>query len=147
MDKVGWIVLAFIAGALLPLQGAFNARLGAAAGSPMHASLISFLIGTSVIALWVIAAKQSVSWAGLLGAPWYSWLGGLCGAFALSAIILTFPRLGPGLAFGLLVAGQLIVSVGLEHFNILVAQPHPISFLRLAGVVLVLSGVGLIRAF
>jgi transporter family-2 protein len=69
------------------------------------------------------------------------------GAFSLTAIILTFPRLGPGLAFGLVIAGQLTLSVLLEHFHILVAQPHPMSVLRGIGVPLVLGGVALIRAF
>ena len=147
MDKIFWIGLAFVAGSLLPLQGAFNARLGASAASPMHASLISFVIGTLAIAAYVLATRQTVSWPGVAGAPWYVWLGGFCGAFSLTAIILTFPKLGPGLSFGLLVAGQLIVSVLLEHFNILVAQPHPMSFLRIAGVALVLGGVVMIRAF
>jgi len=40
-----------------------------------------------------------------------------------------------------------MVSVLLEHFGILVAQPHPISVLRVVGVVLVLGGVVMIRAF
>ena len=70
-----------------------------------------------------------------------------CGAFSLTAIILTFPILGPGLGFGLVVAGQLIVSVLLEHFGILVAQPHPISVLRVVGLALVFTGVALIRMF
>jgi bacterial/archaeal transporter family-2 protein len=147
MNSVFWIALAFLAGALLPFQGAFNARLGAALASPMHASMISFVIGTLAIAAYVLATRQTVSWAGLAGAPWYAWLGGFCGAFSLTVIILTYPKLGPGLSFGLLVAGQLIVSVVLEHFNVLVAQPHPVSLPRLAGVALVLGGVVLIRAF
>lgn len=58
-----------------------------------------------------------------------------------------YPKLGPGLAFGLVIAGQLLVTVMLEHFNILVAEPHPISFLRLAGVGLFLGNVVLIRTF
>jgi transporter family-2 protein len=41
----------------------------------------------------------------------------------LTAIILVFPRLGPGLGFGLIIAGQLIASVALEHFNILARSP------------------------
>jgi transporter family-2 protein len=147
MDKILWIALAFVAGALLPLQGAFNARLGGALSSPIHASVVSFIIGTLAIIGYVIVTRQTVSWSGLSGAPWYVWLGGLCGAFSLTAIIVTFPKLGPGLSFGLLVAGQLIVSVVLEHFNILVAQPHPMSLLRLLGVGLVLAGVVCIRAF
>ena len=147
MDKILWIAFAFIAGSLLPLQGAFNARLGAAGASAMHASLISFVIGTLAIAVYVLATRQTVSLPGLANAPWYAWLGGFCGAFSLTAIVLTYPKLGPGLCFGLIIAGQLIVSVFLEHFNILVAQPHPITFFRILGVTLVLGGVVLIRAF
>jgi bacterial/archaeal transporter family-2 protein len=45
----------------------------------------------------------------------------------------------------LVVAGQLIVSVFLEHFGVLVAQPHPINVLRLLGLALVFGGVALIR--
>ena len=147
MDKIHWIAFAFLAGSLLPLQGAFNAQLGAAVASPIHASLISFVVGTLAIAAYALVTQQSVSWAAVAGAPWYAWIGGLCGAVALTAIILTYPRLGPGLSFGLLVAGQLIVSVLLEHFDILVAHPHPISALRLVGVALVLGGVVMIRTF
>lgn len=147
MDKLFWIGLAFVAGSLLPIQGAFNTKLGAAGASPLHASLISFAVGTAALATHVLVTRQTVSWSGLAGAPWYAWLGGFCGAICLTVIILVFPRLGPGLAFGLLVAGQLVASLVLEHFNILVAQPHPISLPRLAGIALVLGGVVCIRAF
>jgi bacterial/archaeal transporter family-2 protein len=147
VDKIFWITLAFLAGSAMPLLGAFNARLGAAGASSLHASVVSFVVGTLAISTYVLATRQSVSWAGLAGAPWYSWLGGLFGAFSLTVIILTFPKLGPGLSFGLLVAGQLIVSLLLEHFNILVAEAHPISSLRVLGIALVLGGVVLIRAY
>jgi transporter family-2 protein len=147
MDKMFWIALAFVAGCAIPLNGAFNAKMGAAAGSPLHASLISFAVGTVAIAAYIFATRQSVSWGGFLQAPWYAWLAGLFGAFSLTVIVVTYPRLGPGLAFGLVVAGQLFASVLLEHFNILVAEPHPISLLRLVGLALVLGGVFLIRTF
>jgi transporter family-2 protein len=130
MGKIIWIVIAFLAGAFLPLQGGFNALLGKEAKSPLHASMFSFIIGTILIVLYIVITRQSVSMEGVKNAPWYAWLGGLFGAFCLTAIILTMPKLGPGLTFGLIVSGQMIISVLLEHFNILVAQPHPISFLR-----------------
>jgi len=79
--------------------------------------------------------------------PWYAWLGGLFGAYCLTAIILAFPNLGPGLTFGLLVAGQMIISVVLEHFGILVAEPHPISLLRVLGILLIVGGVTMVRVF
>jgi bacterial/archaeal transporter family-2 protein len=142
-----WFALALLAGSLIPFNGALNARLGAAAGSPIHASMISFLIGTLAIGAYALVTRQTVSWSGMVHTPWYGWLGGLCGAFSLTAIILTYPKLGPGLAFGLVVAGQLAASMVLEHFNILVAEPHPISILRVVGLGLVLGGVYMIRAF
>ena len=113
----------------------------------MYASLFSFIIGPILIALYVVITGQTVSWEGVRGAPWYAWLGGLFGAFCLTAILFTMPKLGPGLTFGLMVAGQMIISVGLEHFNILVAQPHPISFLRVLGILLIVGGVVIIRVF
>ena len=147
MDKPYWIALVFLAGALMPLQAAFNARLGAAGASPIHASLVSFFVGTLALAGYVLVKNLTVSWPGLVAAPWYAWLGGVSGAFSLTAIVLTFPKLGPGLSFGLVIAGQLMGSLVLEHFNILVAQPHPLSFLRVLGMALVLGGVVLIRTF
>jgi transporter family-2 protein len=147
MDKLIWIALAFVAGTFLPLQGGLNARLGKVAQSPVHASMISFIVGAIALVLYVAVSGQSVSWQGIKTAPPYVWLGGLLGAFYVTIIVLAFPRLGPGLTFGLVIAGQMLVSVLLEHFNILVAQPHPISFMRLLGVVLVVAGVVVIRKF
>ena len=147
MGKIVWIVVAFLAGAFLPLQGGLNAVLGKEARNPMYASLFSFIIGTILIALYVFTTGQTVSWEGVKSAPWYAWLGGLFGAYCLTAIILAFPNLGPGLTFGLLVAGQMIISVVLEHFGILVAEPHPISLLRVLGILLIVGGVTMVRVF
>jgi hypothetical protein len=48
---------------------------------------------------------------------------------------------------GLLIAGQMSISVALEHFNILVAELHPISLLRVLGILLVVGGVLMVRMF
>lgn len=88
-----------------------------------------------------------MSWAGVREAPAHVWLGGLLGAFYVTVIILAFPKLGPGLTFGLVVAGQMIISILLEHFNILVAQQNSMSFMKLLGVMLVVAGVIIIRKF
>ena len=147
MDNIFWILLALLAGAFLPLQGALNTKLGNAAQSPIHASMISFIIGALSVALYVFLTRQSVSLAGLRTAPVYAWLGGILGAFYVTVIILAFPKLGPGLTFALVVAGQMIISMVLEHFDILVAQQNPITAWRLGGVALIIAGVVLIKFF
>jgi NAD(P)-dependent dehydrogenase (short-subunit alcohol dehydrogenase family) len=57
----------------------------------MYASMFSFIIGTILIALYVFTTGQTVAWEGVRAAPWYAWLGGLFGAYCLTAIILAFP--------------------------------------------------------
>lgn len=147
MDKIIWIVLAFLSGTFLPIQAGLNSRLGKASESPVYASMFSFVVGTIGLLVYILLTRQSISWAGVKDAPSYVWLGGLLGAFYVTVIILAFPKLGPGLTFGLVVAGQMIVSVLLEHNNILVAQQNPINAMKLLGIGLVIAGVLIIRKY
>lgn len=147
MDKLLWIVLAFLAGAFLPVQAGINARLGKAAESPLHAVFISFIVGAVAMLIYVLLSKQAISWSGLRAAPAYAWVGGLLGAFYVTVVILAFPHLGPGLTFGFIVTGQMLFTVVLEHFNILVAQPHPMNWQRVLGVLLVIMGAIIIRKY
>jgi transporter family-2 protein len=146
-SKVLWILLTFVAGAMLPIQGGLNARMGKALESPVYSSLISFVIGTIVLVAYVFITRQPVAWAGLKNVPGFVWIAGALGAFYVTVIILAFPRLGPALTFGLVVAGQMFIALFLDHFNILVAQQHSINIWRVFGVVLILTGVIIIRKF
>ena len=147
MNKIIWIIMAFLSGAFLPIQAGLNAKLGKAAASPVYASLISFIISAAALVLYLLLTRETFSWAGLKTAPLYIWAGGVLGAFYVTVIILSFPKLGPGLTFGLVVAGQMCISLLLDHFNILVAKPHPINYMRLVGMLLVVVGVIIIRKF
>lgn len=147
MNKVFWIILTFLAGAFLPIQAGLNTKLGKAAESPVYASMFSFVVGIAGIILYIIITRQTFSWAGVKEAPLYAWIGGLLGAFYVTIIILAFPKLGPGLTFGLIVGGQMILSVVLEHYNVLVEQQNPINYMKILGIILVIAGVIIIRKF
>lgn len=147
MDKIIWILLALLSGAVLPIQAGLNARLGGAAQNAVYASAISFIVGTIGLIAYIIVTRQTFSIAGLKDAPAYLWLGGLLGAIYVTAIVLLFPKLGPGLTFGLVVAGQMVVSVLLDHYNVLVAHPSPITFMKVLGIVLIVAGVVIIRKY
>lgn len=145
MNKSIWIALTLLSGAVLPIQAGLNSRLAKAAQSPLYAALFSFLVGTVGLVLYILFTRQSISWSGVREAPLYMWTGGLLGALYITVMILAFPRLGPGLTFGLIVAGQMMVSVLLEHYNVLVAQQNPVNLMKVVGVGLVVAGVVIIR--
>ena len=142
-----WVFMAFVAGTLLPIQAALNTRMGKAIESPAYATLISFVAGTIVVALYIIFTRQHVAWQGIKTVPRYAWLAGGLGAFYVMVSILAFPRIGPALTFALVIGGQMIIAVLLEHFNILVAQQQSINIWRILGVALIIGGVIIIRKF
>ncbi len=145
--KSAWIVIAILSGAFLPIQAGLNTRLGKAAGSPVYASFISFLIGAASVLIYAMLTRQHLSWAGLRAAPAHVWIGGILGAFYVTAIILAFPKIGPALTFGLVVAGQMIIAVLLDQFKILVTQQHSINAWRVLGIAMIIAGVFLVRKF
>ena len=147
MNKILWFIVALVAGSFLPIQAGLNSRMGKALNNPVYASFISFVVGAIALGIYIVFNRQAVSWAGLRAVPIYVWLAGLLGAFYVTAVILAFPRIGPALTFGLLVAGQMIVSLLLDHFKILVAEAHPINIWRVLGVLLIVVGVVIIRKF
>ena len=147
MDKLIWIFLTLLAGAFLPIQAGLNARLGKAVGNPVYAAMFSFLVGAVGLILYILLTRQAISWAGVKAAPLSLWAGGLLGAFYVTVIVLAFPRLGPGLTFGLVVAGQMVISLLLEHFNVLVANPSPINYMKVVGIALIIVGVVILRRF
>jgi transporter family-2 protein len=146
--KILWLLIVFICGALLPLQGGLNARFGKSIDSPVYASLFSFLVGAITVAIYLQFTKETVTWAGLKSASLTSWLGGgVTGAIFITGTMLAIPRIGMALTFGLVVAGQMVVAVLLDHFDVLVAEQHSMNIWRLAGIALIIIGVVVVRKF
>lgn len=147
MNTPFWILMALLSGAFLPIQAGLNTKVGKTLDSPLYAALVSFLVGTIGLIVYILITRQSVSLANIKEAPSYIWLGGLLGAFYITVIVLVFPKLGPGLTFGLIVAGQMVISIVLEHFNVLVTQPSPVNIMKIVGMILVVAGVIIIRKY
>lgn len=147
MDKLVWIVLVLLAGALLPIQAGLNARMGKAIANPVWASLISFIVGLIALLVFIMVTKQKLNIAGMTAVPKIYWVAGVLGAFYVTVMVLAFPRIGAALTFSLIVAGQLVISLLLDHYQVLVQQQHSINIYRVLGLLLIIAGVILIRKF
>jgi len=147
MNKFLWPFLALLSGAFLPIQAGLNAKLGRAINSPVYASLVSFVVGSFALFAYLMLNQQPVNFLNARSIPIQAWLGGVLGAFYVTIIVFAFTRIGPGLTFSLVIAGQMLLSVFLEHFNILVAVPHTLSTWRILGVALIIAGVVIIRKY
>ena len=142
------IFLAITAGAVLPIQAALNTKMGKAVGDPVYAALISFVIGSVGLLLYALATKVDLSQLSNAGAVnWSVWTAGLLGAFYVAAVIILVPKLGTALTFGLVVGGQLGLSLLLDHYGLLGVPVHAINWQRIVGIALIIGGVLLIRNF
>jgi bacterial/archaeal transporter family-2 protein len=139
-------VLALGAGVSVATQQVLNGGLRTALGSPAWAGLVSYAGGLIAMIVAVIALGERVpSWKTIAEVPWYAWSGGLFGAAFILLAILLLPFLGAATLFALVIAGQVLAAVTMDHFGAFGLTAHPVSAARLAGAVLLISGVVLIR--
>jgi len=146
--KLILLFVVLIAGMVAPLQAGLNGKMGRAIGDPFYAALISFVVGT--LGLFCYAIVTRVEFTNIRHAAdthWTVWSAGLLGAFYVTAIIILTPKLGAALTFGLIVAGQLVMAVFLDHFGLLGVPVQAFSWQRLSGIALITAGVILIRKY
>jgi transporter family-2 protein len=136
--------LALLAGALLPLQALINARLAHATAGGLFASACSFLVGTLALALVLVFSRPALPPAdALLRLPPWIWAGGLLGAAFVVVATLAVPRIGAAPLVALVVLGQMLAALLLDHYGVLQAA-RAVDASRVLGAALVLVGVLLV---
>jgi len=142
------MLVTVVTGSLLPMQAGINAKLGRLSGGAVIAAFISFLVGTVALAIYILLTrKHSIHWSGLQTVPLWLFAGGLIGAFYVAAITFIVPTLGGALTFGLIIAGQLLAAITIDHFGWLGMTVKEISAGRIMGAILLIVGVILIRKY
>lgn len=137
--------MTFMAGMMLPFQAASNGAVGKALGHPLWGALVSLVVSLMVLLplLWLMKVPAPRLSTALQG-PWWLWIGGIVGALYVASAAAFVPRLGAGGFIVLVVAGQMVAAVAIDHYALMNLPPRPIGLARIAGVVLLLAGAGLI---
>lgn len=136
------IPLAMGIGIAMTFQTAINAQLREFLYSPLQAALFSFLIGTIVLAILVwFQPIEKPNLTQFTQIPWYLWLGGCLGVYAISISIYTAPRLGFLSLSALIIFGQIIMSMLIDQFGLLGNEKISINWQRLFGGVVIFLGV------
>jgi transporter family-2 protein len=130
-------------GGLIALQPAINAGLGRATGN-IAAALVSFAVGTLLLAAIVVLSGQASGLDATLDVPWYYLLGGILGAAYVFTALVVVSSIGAGGVAAATITGQLVASVVLDRLGVLGLEPTPITPERVVGVVLLLAGTYLV---
>ena len=148
MKTILFIMLAVVAGAVLPVQAALNGKMGRAVGDPVYAAFISFVVGSIGLFIYLLATRTDLTTLNeARTVNWSVWIAGILGAFYVACVIILAPKLGVALTFGLVITGQLGISLILDHFGLIGIPVSSISWQKVVGAMLIVSGVVIIRKF
>ena len=139
---------AFLIGILLPIQVGINLELARYINSPVLAAFISFLVGGVCLLASAFAVKAPFpTWNQIASLPFWTWTGGLIGATVVFGSIVAGPKIGALVLVSLLLAGQLVASILIDHYGWLGFSVQKVDLQRLIGVVFLVGGFLLIRKY
>ena len=117
-----------------PLAGAMSERVGGTASS-----FIVHLSGAilSGVLLFLRGGEKIRDWQTL---PWYMLIAGVWGLILYLTISVTLPKLGGTMVVTLIIIGQLLVGTLIDQFGWLGVPVHPISWTRIAGILVLIAG-------
>jgi bacterial/archaeal transporter family-2 protein len=137
---------AVAAGCLMPLQAGINSKLRPFVGGPVPATFVSVTVSALTMAALMAATRTAVPMPGK-GGPWWVWTGGVLGVAIVLAMLGLVSRLGAAFLFALIIVGQMLASLAIDHYGLLGVSQQEVTPMRLVGVALLLAGVVLIRYF
>jgi transporter family-2 protein len=141
-----FLILAFLIGVTNTFQSGVNSQLRLATQNPILSSIISFVTGlVGLLACYAFFNKAPMpSLDTLRSIAWWKWLGGACGAFYVLTVIFIVKDIGPANLLCLIIAGQLVAGVLIDHFGWVGFAVHPINVWRVLGIALIMGGVWLV---
>jgi transporter family-2 protein len=143
-----FLILAVTVGMAGTAQAAINNKLNEFISNPIVVAFVSFVVGSFALLIYVVASGGQLSsiWSAK-NVPWIAWTGGILGAYFVACTVILIPRLGVALTFSLIIAGQMVLTLIIDHYGLFDVPVRPVSLARVAGVAAIVLGVVLIRKF
>jgi transporter family-2 protein len=141
-----FLLLAFMIGMANTIQSGVNAQLRVALGNPLMAAITSFSLGLLVllIAFSIFNQNPLPSLDTFRQVSVWKFAGGFLGAFYVVTVIFIVRDIGPANLICLVIAGQMLAAMVIDHYGFQGFAIHPISFPRICGALLLIAGVYLI---
>jgi len=99
------------------------------------------LIGA--IGLWAAMGAKTTFFPA--GASWTLYLGGLFGFVIIASLAFVFPKIGAAYAVALMVGGQCVAALIVDHFGLMGMPRDSLTIQRVIGTALVAAGAVVTR--
>lgn len=135
------ILVAAISGALMSIQGVFNAEVTKQSSIWLSASFVQISAFVVCVAAWFITGRE-----GTVGSLWqvtpkYMLLGGAIGAFITFTVIYSVNAVGPARSAVFIVTVQLLISYLIELFGLFGMDKQPFEWRKCIGIAIIIAGI------
>ena len=140
-----FILLVMFTGTLSPFQAGINAELNRHLGHPLLAAAFNCLsAGIYLLVLAFLFKVPAPAYTAFLKAPWWAWLGGVCGATYVAINLIAAPKLGALLLMTSFIVGTIATSIAIDYFGLVGYAVKGVNTYRLLGLLLLGVSVFLI---
>lgn len=133
-------VVAIISGALMSIQGVWNAGVTKQTSIWTATGFVQFSALVVCIAAWFVSGREKSIGTLLQVSPKYFLLGGILGAFITFTVIKSVAMLGPAKSAMFIVTAQLIASYLIELFGLFGTEKVPFSWQKLCAAAMMAGG-------
>ena len=144
LTKITFAALAVSAGVAAAVQAGINAGLARATGLGPAVVINTLVVLAGAVAFWAAMGARTTFFPA--GAPWTLYLGGLFGFVIIASLAFVFPKIGAAYAVVLMIGGQCIAALTIDHFGLMGMPRDPLTMQRVIGVALVAAGALVVRA-
>lgn len=140
-------LIALVAGAAVSTQAALNTQLAMMVKNSMLATVVAFFSSLLFATIaFILLSRDFPNIQTLKSVPPYLWFaGGFLSAFGIGLFYWLIPQMGVGAMISCALTGQLLLAMIAGHFGWFQLPVVPISFWKLTGSLLLISGTVLIN--
>lgn len=140
---IGFITV--LCGMFIAIQASTNTVLLNNIGNAVWVGVILFSIGLVYLLMLALITQAQLNFSSMFNAPIWSYMGGIVVASYVVLITFIVPKLGVSHAIFLILFGQILASILVDHFGWFSLAVHQINGKRMTGVCFMLVGIYLAR--
>ncbi len=139
-----YLALAVIIGGLGGIHVPINGALGARIQSALVATFTFYGVGFFLIGMVCLVTWDRNAFVALLEVPRWYFVAGMISVIVVGTSTYLIPRIGAVNLFVIVVASQMMVRMAISHFGWLESPISPISWVKIAGGIMLIGGAVLV---
>lgn len=133
------VLLPFIGGIFVSLQGTLNGNLGKKVGT-IESSYLSFFTGTMLLTVFVVLFGDG-NLLNITEVPTWQLFCAIFGFIFVFVLAFSVPKIGVTATNAAIVIGQLVTSMVVDHFGWFGSNVTPFTMKRFIGILLLLAAL------